>query len=159
MASTDGEYDLGKARTLPNGNVVILPDHPGPHPKTHLSSQWLEIATSRLGGEQLLEVADGNPPPKNHTIRDFDLSMLPVLPPTDPHHDKRMEVRMRYQRENEANAAKRKYLRLSELTRLFNSLAACCEKSHPALFRDLQDLCKMEDRMPPIRIFLRSGDK
>ena len=157
MASTDSEYDLGKARTLPNGNVVILPDHPGPHPKTHLSSQWLEIATSRLGGEQLLEVADGNPPPKNHTIRDFDLSMLPVLPPSDPHHDKRMEVRMRYQRENEANAAKRKYLWLSELTRLFNSLAACCEKSHPALFRDLQDLCKMEDRMPPIHGGYRDG--
>ena len=59
-------------------------------------------------------------------------------------------MRMRYQRENEANAAKRRYLWLSELTRLFNSLAACCEKSHPALFRDLQDLCKMEDRMPTL---------
>ena len=74
MADADGKNDSELARTLPNGNIVILPEHPGPHPKTHLSSQWLEIAKSRLGGEQLLDVADGNPPARNRTIVDFDLS-------------------------------------------------------------------------------------
>ena len=82
MADADGKNDSELARTLPNGNIVILPEHPGPHPKTHLSSQWLEIAKSRLGGEQLLDVADGNPPARNRTIVDFDLSKLPELPPS-----------------------------------------------------------------------------
>ena len=110
---------------------------------------------SRLGGEQLLDVADGNPPARNRTIVDYDLSKLPELPPSYSNYDKRMETRMKYQCVNDANAAKR------ELNRALDRIEAGYQAQErfisnatstttvPPNFRPASEIARKSDTIPP----------
>ena len=72
-----------------------IPDYPGEEPLQHLATQWREQRDDALRDAGLIEVAKGGEPPSIRHLQfyEYDLNDYPMLPPSHPHAEKRIEVR------------------------------------------------------------------
>jgi len=124
-----------------------LPKFPGERPQQHAGTAWKEIASSRLGAQQLLAVAHGREPAQAAVI--IDEPLLPVLAPGHRDHERRVETNNRIGTQNKRNSIRRWYITMGAWTELYNALACCCEFTAPTLFRELLDQCDLEKSHGP----------
>ena len=122
-------------------SIPQLPQFPGDEFRAHEAAAWLEQAQPRLG--RLLHVAQGHEPPAATAIRDIDLSTLPALPETHRDHNRRLELRIKVQAQNDANATRRFTITMEAWTDLYVALKACTEKSAPLFSRQLKEACDL----------------
>jgi len=93
-------------------SLAAFPQMPGEDFLAHAGVQYWEQVNARLADMGLLAVAkEGADPDSVKELIDFDLSLVPALPPTHPHYHRNLETRMRYQQHNDANHQKRLALR------------------------------------------------
>ena len=132
--------------TISSSSLRLL-KHPGPHPMAHESRDWLRSSRARLG--RLLPVAERQNSPAAELIVDHDLGMVPAFPIGHPYYDKRMELRMKLQRENAVFALKRFDLLMSDWTKIYLAVMECCEFSHPTLHEEIYEHCRLDARGVP----------
>ena len=85
-----------------------LPKFPGERPQQHAGTAWKEIASSRLGAQQLLAVAHGREPAQAAVI--IDEPLLPILAPGHRDHERRVETNNRIGTQNKRNSIRRWYI-------------------------------------------------
>ena len=103
----------------------------------HAATAYLEAATAVLAGKGLLYVSDGGEPAEARAIIDFDLSKLPALPTSHPGYEKRMEIRTRYESQNEANEFRRREIRFKAWTELYAMVKTATTDAAPMFSRQL----------------------
>ena len=84
----------------------------------HTASAYLDRASAYLTGRGLRHVANGDDPSSVRHIVDHPMEDLPMLSPTDPGYQRRIEVRNRYLTQNAANELKRCDLRYTAWTEI-----------------------------------------
>ena len=141
----DDSKDVLETSTSTTG--LRLTPHPGPHPLAHECRTWLRNTKARLG--RLLPVAEGQNSPAADLIVDHDLSKVPLFPVGHPYYEKRFELRMKLERENDVMARKRFDLKMSDWTTIYLALSLCCEDTHPALHEEMYEHCRLDARGVP----------
>ena len=120
---------------------LALPAFPGEDLLAHEGTLWIEQAEARLG--TLLAVAQGHPPARNARLVDIDLTALPLLPIGDAGYARRLELRIRYQSQNDANVRARFDNTMEDWTTIYTGLKVCTETTAPMLSRELKELCDL----------------
>ena len=105
----------------------------------------MDQVVARLADLGLLAVAkDGADPDSVKELVDYDLSMVPSLPPTHPHYHRNLETRMRYQQHNDSNMQKRLALRYKAWTKVYTLFKVSTEVTAPVFSRRLLESCSFE---------------
>ena len=81
----------------------------------HQGAAWYEAAVGRLAG-RLLRVANGLVPTDVEKIVDIDLTQIPQLPATHAHYERRLEARLRAERDNARNRTERQEIYIRDWT-------------------------------------------
>ena len=122
-----------------NSAEVGFPTLPNEDMFAHAANAYLENANASLAHKGLLYVADGGEPAEARAIVDFDLSKLPALPTTHPGYEKRLEIRTRYESQNEANELRRREIRFKAWTALYALVKTATTDAAPMFSRQLLD--------------------
>ena len=109
----------------------------------HAATAHLEKAAAALAAMGLNYVADGGEPAEARAIVDFDLRKLPALPPTHPGFEKRLEIRTRYETQNETNELKRREIRFKAWTTIYALIKTSTVDAAPMFSRQLLEQCDM----------------
>ena len=87
--------------------LTVFPQFPGEDFQAHEASHYKEQVDARLTALGLISVAQGHPPASVKAIKDYDLSILPVYPPSHKDYFRTLESRMKMELINSQNAEKR----------------------------------------------------
>ena len=98
----------------------------------------------RLAAQGLLGVCQGDYHPDVQELKLWDLSKLPTVPPDHPQYLRFLEIRMKYERDNDKIETQAKNITLRAWTNITNQIMSSCEESHPALFNDIWALEKLD---------------
>ena len=96
-----------------------------------------------LAEKHLLKVALGQPPASCRQLIDHDMSLIPLADPNLPPRDflRLVEIRMRCERDNSVNAAKRYELDMNARTECFGIISKSCERNQNDLRKTLREKC------------------
>ena len=100
----------------------------------------------RFAAQGLLTVCQGDFHPDVQELKLWDLSKLPVVPPDHSQYLRLLELRMRYERENDKIQTQARNITLRAWTNITNQIMSSCEESHPALFNDIHEECRLDKR-------------
>ena len=137
--------DEGDSRTL----YTHFPAVPGEDPMPHQGAAWYEAAVGRLAG-RLLRVANGLVPTDVEKIVDIDLTQIPQLPASHAHYERRLEARLRAERDNARNRTERQEIYIRDWTDLYKLMAEATEANAPLLHRAIHNACDMSHYTPPL---------
>ena len=115
----------------------------------HQGTAWYEAAVGRLAG-RLLRVANGLVPTDVEKIVDIDLTQIPQLPATHAHYERRLEARLRAERDNARNRTERQEIYIRDWTDLYKLMAEATEANAPLLHRAIHNACDMSHYTPPL---------
>ena len=136
----------GKDDVQTSGNPKNLPTHPGARPSKGVAEKFLKTVEMRFADQGLLIVCQGGFHPDVQELKLWDLSTLPTFPPDHPQYLRVWEMRMKYERENERIQAQCKNIMLRAWTSITNQIMTSCEETHPALYNDLFEDCRLDKR-------------
>ena len=125
-----------------------LEPFPSDEPYRHQILLWHESAKVQLAPMGLLQVAEGSLPATASLLTIVDLSAFPAAVPGTPDYMRVFMARRKIEEENRVNAARKRIITMQAYTKLYMMLAAACEKTAPATFRRMQQLCEMRVLYP-----------
>ena len=115
MASNDDSLTSTKSASTTFTTTDVLPQFPGEDFLAHAGALHKEKLDARLGDLGLMPVALGFEPESIQGLKDYDLSVIPILPDSHPQYYRNQIERMKLQTHNEANAEKRQKATLKGL--------------------------------------------
>jgi len=97
-----------------------LPPHPGVRPPRSSAEKYLKAVEMRLAAQGLLGVCQGDYHPDAQELKLWDLSKLPTVPPDHPQYLRFLEIRMKYERDNDKIETQAKNITLRAWTNITN---------------------------------------
>ena len=138
-----------RRNSLPEG-AVDLPAHPGDDPLQHVSADFFETAKLNLGIAHLLVVAESGEPERNAKLKEWDLSKVPALNPSDRDFSRREMERMKLIRINEDFLDDKFTNTMTDWTRIYMSIAMCAKTSAPLFYQRIKLACDLSKRPDPV---------
>ena len=100
----------------------------------------------RFAAQDLLIVCQGGYHPDVEELKLWDTSVVPELPQDHPQYFRALETRMKYERDNEKIQTQAKNITLRAWTSIGNQIMVACEETHPALWNDIYEECRLDKR-------------
>ena len=94
----------------------------------------------------LLVVADGGEPERNAKLKEWDLSKVPALNPSDRDFSRREMERMKLIRINEDFLDDKFTNTMTDWTRIYMSIAMCAKTSAPLFYQRIKLVCNLAER-------------
>ena len=129
----------GKDQIQTASSPKQLPPHPGARPPRSIAEKFIKAVEMRFAAQGLLTVCQGDFHPDVQELKLWDLSKLPVVPSDHSQYLRLLELRMRYERENDKIQTQARNITLRAWTNITNQIMSSCEESHPALFNDIHE--------------------
>ena len=136
----DGSSRLGTS-------TLVLPDLPVRTPPVHEGQRQMTAADAALNQAQLLEVARGDPPPRNAALKDYPVHELGPVETMDP----RLRLkRLEWERENEILAQKRYTNIMTDRTAVALAVIRACSANYPEYGNQIRALCDYSSMGVPV---------
>ena len=120
---------------------LVLPPFPGEDPHLHEAVEWWQNAETRISAARLAEIAKGDEPLAARRLPITDLSTLPPLPEDHRDHERRNELRILKDAQNESNRMARYAIVMEGRSALFAAIHSSMERSAPMFAKELRLQC------------------